>query len=106
MSSATVAAQRSPDATTSTGYQKGTSDGASSASNQTTERPASAELDSQTAPSSEPTKANEVVKPGTSAAVEAAGGPDAGGAKASEEGGGGGDATTKEVGYKNTHNSL
>ncbi|CAM9498624.1 unnamed protein product [Scytosiphon promiscuus] len=94
MSSATVAAQRSPDAATSPGYQKGTPDGASAAPNQTTERPASAELESQAAPSSEPPKPNEPAKPSSSAAVEAAGGPDAGGAKASE--GGGGDATTKE----------
>lgn len=83
MSSATVTAPRSPDAAaTSPGYQG--SDGAST--QQTTELPASTEMEGQAAPASEPAKATEVVEPNTkAAAVEAASEKDVGGAKAGEE---------------------
>lgn len=92
MSSANIAAKRSPEAAaTSPGYQG--SDGASS-NQQTTEQHAVSGAESQAAPASEPAKSKEVVEPSTDAAADGAG-EVAGGAKASEEGGG--DATPKEV---------
>ncbi len=91
MSSATVIAQRSPDAAaTSPGYQ-GT-DGTTQ--QPTADRPASAEV----APSSEPVKAAEAGDTSSSAAAEPASEADAGAAKAGEE-----DATPpQEVGYSTT----
>lgn len=93
MSTATAVAQRSPTgaAATSPGYQ-----GSSAPSTKPTERPASTEMESQVAPSSEPAEGKKV---DVSADIASDGDADAGGIKAQESD----DATPSKEVRKKAH---